>query len=75
MAGRLAKLLFTFKGPQEDMQMDIQGEPTDSSVISLPIASSRVNGEADFLTWKVYGKEMQETNTAKWKAILLLTLK
>jgi hypothetical protein len=57
------------------MQMDIQGEPTDSSVISLPIASSRVNGEADFLTWKVYGKEMQETNASKTETNLTVNLK
>ena len=71
----IGKAVFTFKGPQEDMQMDIQGEPTDSSNISLPIASSRVNGEADFLTWKVYGKEMQQVNTAKTESNLTVNLK
>jgi hypothetical protein len=71
----IGKANFSFKGPQEDMQMDIQGEPTDSSIINLPIASSRVNGEADFLTWKVYGKEMQETNASKVENNLTVNLK
>lgn len=71
----IAKATFALKGPQEDMQMDIQGEPTDSSVISLPIASSRVDGEADFLTWKVYGKEMQQTSTSRIDNNLTVNLK
>ncbi|MEP6748636.1 MAG: translocation/assembly module TamB domain-containing protein [Bacteroidota bacterium] len=71
----IGKATVSFKGPQEDMQMDIQGEPTDSSVISLPIASSRLNGEADFLTWKVYGKEMQQTNAARVENNLTVNLK
>ncbi len=71
----IGKATFTLKGPQEDMQMDIQGEPTDSSVISLPIGSSRINGEADFLTWKVYGKEMKETSKAKVENNLTVNLR
>ncbi len=71
----IGKANFSFKGPQEDMQMDIQGEPTDSSVISLPIASSRVDGEADFLTWKEYGKEMQQGDASKTESNLTLNLK
>src|SRR5437762_1061493 len=57
------------------MHMDIQGEATDTTVISLPISSSRVNGEADFLTWKVYGKEMQENNKKKIESNLTVNLK
>ncbi|MFT3935769.1 MAG: hypothetical protein QM726_19230 [Chitinophagaceae bacterium] len=71
----IGKATFSLKGPQEDMHMDIQGEPTDSSTIFLPIASSRINGEADFLTWKVYGKEMQENNKKKIESNLTVNLK
>ncbi len=71
----IGKATFSFKGPQEDMHMDIQGEPTDSTNIFLPISTSRVNGEADFLTWKVYGKEMQETKQKKIESNLTVTLK
>ncbi len=71
----VGRATFSFKGPQEDMQMDIQGEATDSTEISLPISSSRVNGEADFLTWKVYGKEMQETNKKRVESNMTVNLK
>jgi hypothetical protein len=71
----IGKAVFTFTGPLEDMQMDIQAEPTDSSSISLPIGSSRVNGEADFLSWKVYGKEMQELKSSKAESNLTVNLK
>jgi hypothetical protein len=52
---------FSFTGPQEAMEMEIEAEATDSSEISLPIgASSQVKGEPSYLSWKVYGKEMQQ---------------
>ncbi|HYF31278.1 MAG TPA: translocation/assembly module TamB domain-containing protein [Chitinophagaceae bacterium] len=52
---------FTLTGPQDNMRMDIQGEPVDSSSIYLPTSSvGRESAEADFIVWKVYGKEMQE---------------
>lgn len=56
----IGKASMSFTGPLEDMQMDIKGEPTDSSNIYLPIGSSRETGEAGFLVWKVYGREMEE---------------
>ena len=71
----IGRATFSFKGPQEDMHMDIQGEATDTTVISLPISSSRVNGEADFLSWKVYGKEMQENTKKKIENNLTVNLK
>ncbi|MEO5684916.1 MAG: hypothetical protein ABIQ88_19895 [Chitinophagaceae bacterium] len=71
----IGRASFSFKGPQEDMQLDIQGEATDSTVISLPISSSRVNGEADFLSWKVYGKEMQESSKRRIESNLTVNLK
>ncbi len=71
----IGKATFSFRGPQEDMQMDIQAEATDSSLISLPISSSRVNGEADFLTWKVYGKEMQDLGRKRAESNLTVNMK
>jgi hypothetical protein len=56
MIGR-ANLRLT--GPQEDLQMYIKGEPTDSSNIYIPTTTSRESAEADFIVWKVYGKEMK----------------
>ena len=55
---------FQLRGPQEDMQMDIEGEPVDSSEITLPSSSGRESADADFIVWKVYGKEMKPVRTA-----------
>ena len=49
----------TLKGPQENMQMSIDGQPVDSSNIYLPTTTSRESADADFIVWKVYGKEMK----------------
>ena len=49
-------------GPQEDLQMYIKGEPTDSSNIFLPTNTSRESADADFIVWKIYGKEMKTQN-------------
>jgi TamB, inner membrane protein subunit of TAM complex len=46
-------------GPQEDLLMEIKGEPTDSSNIFIPTNTSRESADADFIVWKVYGKEMK----------------
>lgn len=55
----IGKASLSFTGPMEDMLMDIKGEPTDSSKLYLPLTSSKENEDADFIVWKVYGKEMQ----------------
>ena len=39
--------------------MYIKGEPTDSSNIFIPTTTSRESADADFIVWKVYGKEMK----------------
>jgi hypothetical protein len=58
--GRLiGKASLRFTGPQENMQLYIKGEPTDSSNIYLPLSTTRESSDADFIVWKVYGKEMQ----------------
>jgi hypothetical protein len=56
----VGKARVTLTGPEENMQMFIKGEPTDSSNIYLPPSVNRENGEADFIKWRVYGKEMKE---------------
>ncbi|RZK45878.1 MAG: hypothetical protein EOO94_03660, partial [Pedobacter sp.] len=58
-----AKVNMTLKGPMENMEMRIKGEPADSSNLYINMSSGRESGTADFLTWKVYGKEMQQQNT------------
>ncbi len=55
----IGRASMTLKGPNENILMEIKGEPTDSSNIYLPLNTSRESADADFLVWKVYGKEMQ----------------
>lgn len=54
-----AKANMTLKGPLADMRMDIKGEPADSSKLYIRSGPSRESGQADFIVWKVYGREMQ----------------
>ncbi|HEY8398767.1 MAG TPA: translocation/assembly module TamB domain-containing protein, partial [Flavihumibacter sp.] len=54
----IGKANMKFSGPLYDMQMDISGEPTDSSNIYIATETSRQNAEADFIVWKEYGTEM-----------------
>jgi hypothetical protein len=57
---------FTLTGPQEDMRMNIEGQPVDSSSIYLPTSTvGRASADADFIVWKVYGKEMQPAPKSK----------
>jgi hypothetical protein len=55
----IAKANMTFKGPLEDMQMNIEAEPADSSSLIINTKSGKESGQADFIVWKVYGREMQ----------------
>ena len=55
----VGKARLTLSGPEENMQMNIKGEPTDSSNIYLPPSISRESGQADFIQWRVYGKAMK----------------
>jgi len=64
----------TLTGPEENMRMDIRGAPTDSSNIYLPPSVNRESGNADFITWKVYGKEMKAQAPDKKSTNLLVTM-
>lgn len=60
-----AKANMTFKGPLADMRMDIRGEPADSSKLFIRSGPSRESGQADFIVWKVYGREMEPPKVSK----------
>ena len=49
------------RGPETDMKMYFSATPTDSSNIILPSSVSRESGNADFIVWRQYGKEMKES--------------
>jgi hypothetical protein len=70
----IGKAKMTLTGPEESMFMNIKGEPTDSSNIYLPPSISRESGDADFIVWKVYGKEMQKQLPDKKSSNLLVNL-
>src|SRR5690606_13778931 len=55
----VAKAAMTFKGPLEDMHLDIVGESADSSYLFINTKSSKESGQADFIVWKEYGREMK----------------
>jgi hypothetical protein len=55
----IGRATMTLKGPNDNMLMEIKGQPADSSNIYLPLNTGRESASADFLVWKVYGKEMQ----------------
>ncbi len=57
----VARANMTLTGPLEDMVMNIQGEPTDSSDLFINTKSSRQSDQADFVVWKVYGREMESS--------------
>src|SRR5260370_28210993 len=64
----------TLKGREENMIMNIKGEPTDSSNIYLPPSINRESGDADFIVWKVYGKEMKRQGPDRKSSNLLMNL-
>ncbi|MBS1665681.1 MAG: translocation/assembly module TamB domain-containing protein [Bacteroidetes bacterium] len=70
----VGKARMTLSGPEENMVMNIKGEPTDSSNIYLPPSVSRESGEADFIVWKVYGKEMKKGLNDRKSSNLLVKL-
>lgn len=70
----IGKARMSLKGPEENMVMNIKGEPTDSSNIYLPPSVSRESGDADFIVWKVYGKEMKNSLPDKKSSNLLVNL-
>ena len=70
----IAKANIALKGPQENMRLVITGEPTDSSNIYLPTTTSRENSDADFVVWKVYGKEIKTAISDRKGSNLSVTL-
>ena len=55
----IARTNMSLKGPLSDMQMDIEAEPSDSSSLYIDSKSGRQNDQADYVEWKVYGREME----------------
>jgi len=62
----IGKATLSLTGPQDNMRMQITGEPTDSSHIYIPTTTTRESAEADYIVFKQYGIEMKElTSTSE----------
>ncbi len=55
----IARANMSLRGPLDNMVMNISGEAADSSSFTLTNKASKESGVADFVVWKVYGREMQ----------------
>jgi hypothetical protein len=55
----VGRVNFRFTGPEEEMQMSVTGAVVDSSEISIVTSTaSKSSGQADFIVWRQYGREM-----------------
>lgn len=61
----VAKAQLSLTGPLEDMILDIKGQPADSSTFFIRSGDSRESGQADFIVWKTYGREMEVSDATK----------
>ena len=68
----IAKATLTFSGPMEDMIMNIKAEPADSSDLYIRSGASRESGQADFVVWKTYGREMEIIKSDKESKLTVL---
>ena len=55
----IARANMSLRGPLTDMRMNIQAAPADSSSFYIDSKTGRENNQADFVVWKVYGREME----------------
>ncbi len=69
-----AKASGRITGPENNITIRLEGEPTDSSVISLPTSDSRVTSTADFIVFRKYGKEMKPEFEVKESSNLTVDL-
>ena len=58
----IGKATLSFKGPEYDCRMNIVAEANDSSHITIPNKQSKESGFADFIVFKTYGTELQESS-------------
>jgi hypothetical protein len=66
---------FLFSGPEENMQMYVNGEPIDSSTINIVTSgTSKESGDVDYIVWRQYGREMNLDSLAKPSSNLSIDL-
>jgi len=67
----IARANMRFHGPLEAMQMEIEGEPADTSQLYIDTKTGPESGAADFLVWKIYGREMQDVSVKKESNLII----
>jgi hypothetical protein len=54
----IGKSKLSFKGPEENCILNISGEPTEASKITIPNKNGRLSSDASFIVFKEIGTEM-----------------
>lgn len=71
----VGRVNFLFNGPEDDMRLYVEGEPVDSSKISIVTSgSSKETGEVDYIVWREYGREMVLDPVARTSSNLSIDL-
>jgi hypothetical protein len=71
----VGKVNFFFRGPEKEMQMYVIGEVVDSSEMSIVTSTaSKSRGEADFIVWRQYGREMSVDSLKETGSNLIMDL-
>ncbi|MBN9297833.1 MAG: translocation/assembly module TamB domain-containing protein [Filimonas sp.] len=55
----IGQATLSLKGPQDNMRMTITGAVNDTTHIYIPTSVSRETADADFITFKKYGKDIK----------------
>ena len=64
----------SLNGPDDDMNMYITGEPTDSSHIYLPTGETAETGKIDYIDFIKFGREMKSNYTFKKASNIKVTM-
>ena len=71
----VARMNFTLTGPEENMKMNVIGEPVDSSRITIMTSgSSKESDEVDYIVWRQYGREMNVDSIKRSRSNLSIDL-
>jgi TamB, inner membrane protein subunit of TAM complex len=60
----IGKANLSFKGPENNCKMSINGEANEASQITIPNSDAKETSNADFIVFKQIGEEIQKASTA-----------
>jgi len=71
----IARVNFQFRGPQQNMNMYINGAPVDSSRITIVTSGTPAQpGEVDYILWRQYGREMNADSLKRAESNLYIDM-